>query len=305
VDLCIPAYEVNTPGWLTQSTATGEQQVYYSEPGHVVDPNTGLDVLPGCQHLDGFQALAYVRTRHLPCDEAAPDFFRIGRQQQFLRSVINRMLQPGELLRAPSLVQPILESMHRDRELEIADLVYLVGQLRGITTGAAEFRAVPGTAATIYPTGYPNGLSVVEMDPAAKEIFQAISDGKPIEGVGTQLANTPPSPATIVVPVVDANSGGTAEDVLKVLSDSGFDVKDQIVSPEALGLSGRADSIIAFTPGHEVEAQVVQKYFPQLKMFPVKGMQYAHVAVIATPTYQPPDQNAGGGAAADCIDVTP
>ena len=61
--------------------------------GHIVDPYTGLDVQPGCQVLDGDQALAYVRTRHLPCD-ACPDFARISRQQQFLRAVINQLLQP-------------------------------------------------------------------------------------------------------------------------------------------------------------------------------------------------------------------
>ena len=36
--------------------------------GYIVDPYTGLDMLPGCQLLHGDQALAYVRTRHLPCD---------------------------------------------------------------------------------------------------------------------------------------------------------------------------------------------------------------------------------------------
>jgi LCP family protein required for cell wall assembly len=81
VTLCIPSNQVNTPGTLYQHTASGgEQPIEYSEVGHVADPNTGLDVVPGCQRLDGFQALAYVRTRSLPCD-TIPDFARISRQQ--------------------------------------------------------------------------------------------------------------------------------------------------------------------------------------------------------------------------------
>ncbi|HET9672497.1 MAG TPA: LCP family protein, partial [Actinomycetota bacterium] len=85
-------------------------------PFAVQDPLSALDLQAGCQTLDGRQALAYVRTRHLPCDESAPDLHRIARQQQFLRAVINRMLQPTELARAPGLVEPILESLTRDRD---------------------------------------------------------------------------------------------------------------------------------------------------------------------------------------------
>ena len=76
VEMCIPAENVNTPD------------------GRIVDELTALDVKPGCQRLPGDQALAYVRTRHLRCDAAAPDFYRIARQQQFLRAVINKLLQP-------------------------------------------------------------------------------------------------------------------------------------------------------------------------------------------------------------------
>ena len=54
VDMCIPAENVNTPD------------------GRIVDELTALDVTPGCQRLPGDQALAYVRTRHLRCDAAAP-----------------------------------------------------------------------------------------------------------------------------------------------------------------------------------------------------------------------------------------
>src|SRR5439155_24854606 len=147
VDMCVPAENINTPD------------------GRIVDPLTGLNVHPGCQRLSGLQALAYVRTRHLRSDSAAPDFFRIARQQQFLRAVLNRLLQPQELARAPSLVRPILSNMKREPELTIADIVFLVGQLRGITTGAAEFRAVPGSPDVV------NGLDVIRMDPPANHIL--------------------------------------------------------------------------------------------------------------------------------------
>jgi LCP family protein required for cell wall assembly len=104
--------------------------VHMCIPFEVHDPLSALDLQPGCQTLDGRQALGYVRTRHAPCDESAPDLHRIARQQQFLRAVINRMLQPTELARAPGLVEPVLRSLTRDRGLAVADLAYLVGRAR-------------------------------------------------------------------------------------------------------------------------------------------------------------------------------
>src|SRR5439155_21927046 len=91
VDLCIPQYDVNTPGWLMQHTGSGgETKIYYGETGHIADPNTGLNVVPVCQHLDGFQALADVRARSLAC-AANADFSGIGRHAQLPREVVNQV----------------------------------------------------------------------------------------------------------------------------------------------------------------------------------------------------------------------
>lgn len=279
VDLCIPPYDVNTPGWLSQHTASGvDKKIYYSEPGHVADPNTGLDVPPGCQHLDGFQALAYVRTRSLPCD-AIPDFSRIGRQQQFLRAVINQMLRPTELARAPALVQPVLANLHRDQGFLPGELVYLVGQLRGLTTGAVEFRTVPGVA------GMRGAKSVVLMDPAARQIFAAIRDGKQLGSIGTELVNTPPSEANTKVEVIDDGGAGAAGGVETFLANAGFDVSPGIVQgPAPAGVTGSA---IVFAPGQDAYAQVVAGYFPSLPLIQSSKLHGTPVAVVVTPSYRP------------------
>jgi LCP family protein required for cell wall assembly len=288
VTMCIPAENVNTPGYVDAVDPSGNPvPVFYSEVGHIVDPYTGLDVKPGCQTLDGAQALAYVRTRHLRCDAAAPDFYRITRQQQFLRAVINRLLQPEELTKLPAEIGPIMRNFRRDEELKIADLAFLVGQLRGISTGAAEFRSVPGYEQTV------GSLDVVKMDPVAQQIFQAIRDGKPIGGVGTTSRYTPPSPATIVAPVIDHVSGGKAQDVEQVLSDSGFDISQGVVDIAAYG-SPVPGNVIAYGPGDELEAKVVQQYLPGLAMKQVKGLP-DHVAVFITSSYRPAQVGTGGG----------
>jgi LCP family protein required for cell wall assembly len=296
VQMCVPAEDVNTPGWVDQSTATDGvvTTVYYSEVGHIVDPNTGLDVKPGCQTLNGQQALAFVRTRHLKCDSASPDFYRITRQQQFLRAVLNRILQPQELAQAPNLVGPILDNLLRDKQLSLADLVYLVGQLRGISTGAAEFRAVPA-----FPDTF-NGLSILHMDPSAELIFKAIREGKPIGTLGTKLLNTPPSPANIKVTVVDDSSAGKAAIAETTLTTSGFDISAGIVPSSAFG-SRVSGNVIGYAPGDSVQAEVVKQYFPNLEVKEVKGLK-GGIAIFLTSSYKPAPLSTGPPPA--CVNPT-
>jgi LCP family protein required for cell wall assembly len=297
VDMCIPAENVNTPG----SVEGPDGPVFYKEPGYIADPYTGLHVKPGCQTLPADQALAYVRTRHLPCDNI-PDFARINRQQEFLRSVINTMLQPSELLRAPTLVRPVLESLQRDRELSPADLAYLVGQMRGMTTGAAEFRSVPGTPTTIVPPGWSGNLDIVKMDPAAKEIFAALRTGTPLPAVGTSFAGVEPSAATIAVPVVDHDSAGKATAVNQVVSDAGF-IATGVVPFDTFGAKVKG-SVVAYEPGHDEEANVVGKYFPNLKLVETKADEIpgADVAVFVTSSYSEQEPDAGSGSSS-CVGV--
>lgn len=299
VKMCIPAYNVNTPGWLTATAPNGEPtQVHYDEIGHIADPNSGLNIEPGCQVLGGDQALAYVRARHMPCDHI-PDFSRIGRQQQLLRAVVNQLLRPSVVVKAPALVGPVLENLRRDADLLPSDLVYLVGQLRGLSTGAVEFRTVPGVAATI------EGKAVLRMDPSANELFRAIREGRPIGNVGTQLVNTPPSEANTRVAVVDADSGGTAAAVEGMLSDAGFDVSPGIwaASEGPIDVNGPA---IVFRPGASASAQVVAAYLPDLRLVASADLRGAQVAVVIPSSYTlvRPGQGAGGSGSSECPSVS-
>jgi LCP family protein required for cell wall assembly len=296
VEMCIPGENVNTPGWVPGPNG----DVYYKEAGYIADPYTGLHVKPGCQRLAGDQALAYVRTRHLPCDNV-PDFARINRQQEFLHSVINRLLQPSELLKAPSLVRPVLTNLKRDSQLTPADLVFLVGQLRGMSTGAAEFRSVPGTPGFEHPSWSSVPVSVVHMDPSAEQLFAALRNGTPLPDVGTELEGVAPSAATILVPVVDHGSGGVATQVEQVLSDAGFNVAPGIVDYGAFGAAVKG-SVIAYEPGHDVEAEVVRSYFPNLRIEETErgALTGADVAVFVSAGYVPQEPG-GGPSSSDCI----
>ncbi|MGZ8629477.1 MAG: LCP family protein [Actinomycetota bacterium] len=273
VQMCIPSENVNTPD------------------GRIVDELTALDVEPGCQTLPGDQALAYVRTRHLRCDAAAPDFYRIARQQQFLRAVINRLLEPGQLAQLPVMIKPIMRNLVPDEDLNLADLAFLVGQLEGVSTGAAEFRTVPA-----YPD--PANLGILRMDASAERIFASIRDGKPLGEVGRDPVYTPPSEANVPVLVVDHASGGEVAGVEDVLSQAGFDISPGSITHSAYA-SKVSGSVIAYAPDAGAEAQVVKKYFPTLELKQIDGLP-DDVVVFVDAGYETAPVGGGGVAPAEC-----
>ncbi len=287
VDMCIPSYYVNTPGDLEAVDPSGNTiYIHYNEVGHVVDPYTGLDVLPGCRHLDGTQALAYVRSRHnLPCSPIG-DFARIGRQQQFMRALINQMLLPSEIVKAPGLVGPVLSSLRRDSRLSPADLIYLVGQMRGVSTGAVQFRSISGTDKII------GTQDAVVMDPADRKLFAAIRTDAPLPDIGTSLPATPPSPANTTVQVIDSGNKPAADEVEGTLSEAGFDVGPGIV--EGKMPKGVSKAAIAYAPDKLAFAQVVHSFFPGLPMIEVKGLE-TPVAVVVPHGYEPSSPSPSGG----------
>jgi LCP family protein required for cell wall assembly len=263
-------------------------------PYAMQDELTGLDISAGCQRFDGPTALAYVRTRHQPCDRI-PDFARIGRQQQFLRALISRLLSPSELLRLPSLVPELLDNLVVDKGLRNpAELVYLAGTLQGVNAGAADFRSVPSIPDGIYVEG--QYLSIVKaVEPQASELFRRIREGRPLGSLGEQLPSIPPTPANIVVVVVDRRAGPVAQEVHGVLTDGGFDTSPGLVGAATVRSPVRG-SVIVYREGLEAEAKVVGSYLRNLELAPApprvlpKGVD---VAVVVGAHYEiPPPETA-------------
>jgi LCP family protein required for cell wall assembly len=259
-------------------------------PYPMQDELTGLDIPAGCQHFDGDTALAYVRTRHQPCD-AVPDFARISRQQQFLRAVIAKLLAPSELVHLPSLVPALLENLVVDRGLNPAELAYLAGTLQGVGTDAADFRSVPSLPAGIY-TSTGTYLSIVkEVQPQADQLFRRIRNDEPLGDLGLELPGVAPSPANIVVSVVNRNAGSVAADTFDVLTEGGFNTSPGILTDADIPPPTKG-SLILYRQGQEAMAKVVGSYFPDLDLVPApartlpKGQD---VAVIVTARYQRPE----------------
>jgi LCP family protein required for cell wall assembly len=256
-------------------------------PYPMQDIKTALNIPAGCQEFDGATALAFVRTRSQPCD-TIPDFARIGRQQQFFRALLTKLLSPGEITNLPSLVRPAASNIYEDKGFGIFDMLGLVKDLSGITTGDADFRAVPANPAVLHTSAYPSGIDVVTLAPEAKKMFAALRTGKPLGNLGKQLDLTTVSEANIEVHVYDKASKGKADEVEKIVGESGFDVGDGAVLA-ADELKGAAQgSAILYTKAHKDMADVVAGYFPNLKEVQVgKGViTKGDIAIQVTSDYK-------------------
>ncbi len=264
-------------------------------PYDMEDELAGLDLQAGCHHLDGSTALAVVRTRHLEGD-CIPDFARITRQQQFFRALMSKLLSPGQIGNLPELVRAAARNLTIDHGLTPADLAYLADQLRGISTGQADFRAVPGDIATRTVDGVE--LSVVTLTPDAREMFRALREGRPLGDLGEQQQDTALSPANVPTAVFDKDSGGAAQDVVDILAKSGFDVDLALRSAGDLEVDVTGSALV-YERGAEAARDVAATYLPGLKQVEVgKGaLGDLDVAVVVTDGYEPVEPGAGDGPA--------
>ncbi|NPV68561.1 MAG: LCP family protein [Anaerolineae bacterium] len=83
---------------------------------------TTVQFEPGWQHMDGWQALAYARTRH-----ADDDYRRAARQQQLMVALAQAVVRPGNWPRLPAAAAAFFQSV--DTDLTPLDLLALAPTL--------------------------------------------------------------------------------------------------------------------------------------------------------------------------------
>lgn len=161
---------VDWAGFEDITNALGGVEVYV--PPTTAEDKTGL-VQAGRQVLNGEQALRYVRTRYSLPDG---DFGRIDRQQNFIRSLMNKLLGGGTL-NNPFTLTPVLNaivgSLTVDDSLDTGEMRSLALSLRGlgrddVTFVTAPFGAFDSTS---------SGASIVRLDEAqSQDLWTAVAD---------------------------------------------------------------------------------------------------------------------------------
>jgi LCP family protein required for cell wall assembly len=247
--------EVNFLGFQSLVNALGGVPICINRP--LVDTLARLD-LPhaGCYTLKGETALGFVRARHIEGDNI-PDFSRISRQQQFMRALISKALSANALFKLPKLIKAVQDNLVLDKTLNLYELQDLTRKLSTIGQRGVTFRTVPAVPIQI---GAEDFLRLEDFQ--ARALFEKIRDGKRLGDSGLKPLLTTISPANVTVQVLDANSGGAAQQVVTFLQQAGFVVKGLEQAP-----TGLTASAILWRNESKDFKEVVASY---LTLFPVR-----------------------------------
>lgn len=217
------------------------------------DRNSGLNIpAPGCVTLDGTQALAFARSRHLEFKtsrgwqtDPTGDLGRITRQQIFVEKALDRALSRGlsNPITFNRLLDVALDNVAVDDGLDAGDLLNLVQRFKEFDPASLQTYAIP-----TEPFRTNGGAAVLRaMDREAEPILN-IFRGLPPDAV---------SEAGVSVTVLNGSGvGGQASKVAAALEAVAFTV-DGTGNAE-MGAVTR--TIVRYAPGSEKAADLVARH---------------------------------------------
>jgi LCP family protein required for cell wall assembly len=110
------------------------------------DDNAGnlhIHFEPGHYHLNGTQALEYVRYRG-----PAGDIGRVFRQQRFLKATLSRFKDPLTMLRLPQIVSTVTHDIKTN--LSLWDILVAALEIKDLRSENIRFAQLPGTPKNTY-----------------------------------------------------------------------------------------------------------------------------------------------------------
>ncbi|MGA5819607.1 LCP family protein [Kitasatospora sp. NPDC094028] len=168
------------------------------------DKDSGLDLPPGEHHLNGQQALAFVRTRHGVGDGS--DLGRIELQKQMVKSLLKQAGGAGLFtnpVKAWTLGDTVTKSITTDSALgSVNSLVGLVQELKGIGPDRLSMVTLPVVTAPSDPN------RVVEQQPQAGQVWAALKADQPIpQSVVSAQPENPAQAAPTAAPTASPTAG--------------------------------------------------------------------------------------------------
>lgn len=247
--------EVDFSGFQDLINTIGGVPIYFDRP--VRDRNSGLTVDgTGCRVLDGYQGLAFARSRHLEwsdgsewIDDPSHDIGRMRRQQELTRAAMVKLRSLGlsSVTKVTGLVDAAVENVTIDDQLGIGDLLGLGTHFADFDPGRMQTYSLPVTPHTTS-----GGAAVELLDTAAAQPILDVFRGVVTPAVTT--TTVPPADARDVTVTILNGTGrqGEARRVSWVLSGGGFSLGD-IAEAE----SQPARSVVAHGPGGRQMAELV------------------------------------------------
>jgi LCP family protein required for cell wall assembly len=175
------------------------------------DVKSGADFEAGCHEMGPRDALAFVRSRSGP----RADFERIDRQQQFIRSVLARLID-GRLLTDPArvyrLVDDVASNLVTDDSLGINEMRSLSTEMVGVVRDGLPMMTLPSYPRTVAGRAY-----VLPYGPGARALLEDLRAGRPPAPRGTAQTR---SQTTVVL--FSGGRGLGTQIVQDTLLSSGF-----------------------------------------------------------------------------------
>jgi LCP family protein required for cell wall assembly len=272
--------EINFNGF--QSVVNDLGGVNVCLPEAVNDPASGLDLSAGTHHVNGAQALAFVRERHIG---EGSDLQRIQRQQFFMAALLQQIGDQKTLSDVPRLytiARDVARTLTTDSGLSVGTMLSVADGMKGSTSKGVQFTQVPVIAD-------PNDANRVRwQQPQAAQLFSAVardqSVAKPAKTSGatpkasaSRSATSADSPAQVAVKVLNATAAaGLAAQAAASLSQSHYDVlgTGNAVAPSA-------STIIQYSsPAGAAAAKALAQVIPDAQIQQVAGVTGGTVDLI-------------------------
>jgi LCP family protein required for cell wall assembly len=250
---------VSFAGLINAADALGGVHLDFPYPTH--DPYSGLNIAhPGCQLIQGFQALAVTRSRHLyynvkgssswPHDatsaalanstaiddevlndgwdyDPTSDFGRIVRQDAFLRAMVDQAKKLYNPLTINTFLSKLPQGITLDNNFSLNELIGLAVRFHGINADAIKTYTLPTTAVTNATLG---DVLIVDQ-PSAQQQFVSIFGSElesPTNPPPNAALQTPPPPvlsSTTTSPPSKKKSSITTTTTNPTLAQPNFDPK--------------------------------------------------------------------------------
>jgi LCP family protein required for cell wall assembly len=214
---------VNFTGFRDMVNAVGGVPECNTKP--INDPLSGLRLSAGHHLLRGWRALAYVRARYTLGNGS--DLERIGRQQAFMSSLVDRVKS--------KLLDPVAIYRFLDAATKSLTIDDQLGGIKGLYNMATSLKSLPPSRVTFftlptYPRSYVDPTDTADVmwtQPEDSQIFQAFRNDMPVSK--DMLKYHPPpaiAPDSVTLDVLNGSgAGGLEYTVAAVLQQDGFKVK--------------------------------------------------------------------------------
>src|SRR5499427_6986114 len=242
-------------------------------PYAIRDPASKLNLPAGRSVVQGTQALAFVRERHIGMGS---DLQRINRQQIFLASLAQKVKQSSSLTNPAKLyhlVHDIASSLTTDSGLSFNDMYAIANSLKGLNPSALQFVMAPVAP---YPA---NPGSQVEFNqPLADQLFRAIARDNHILKTARRADHAKPTvkPAQVQLQVLNGTTvAGLAATTASQLTARGFKVA------RTGNASIASSTVIEYASAAQMpQVYTLQKEIPSAQLKQVTGLHGSTISLV-------------------------